>query len=217
MPDFPPDPVDPGTFFEEFLPAAFAEADVPDEARDLEVELGGQLVGEGGGEWVVHLANGDVDVTRRSREDTAFTYVQSVDDWRGALWEGRGGAIGSGAAQLFQPGAREAGGSPAAMGAAPTPAALEGMRSLQGLVRMVVSDAEDEGTDWSVGFKLGPGDIPDEPTTTVTLTSEDAAAMGSGELNPLEAFMAGRIQVAGDMTLMMQMQAVAMQAAAKRG
>ena len=52
-------------------------------------------------------------------------------------------------------------------------------------------------------------------TATVTITAEDAAAMESGELNPMEAFMAGRIQVAGDMTLMMQMQAISMQAAAQ--
>jgi putative sterol carrier protein len=71
-----------------------------------------------------------------------------------------------------------------------------------------------EGGDWQVDFKLGPGPIPDEPTTTVSVSAEDAAAMERGELNPLEAFMAGRIQVAGDMTLVMQMQAVAMQAAA---
>jgi putative sterol carrier protein len=37
--------------------------------------------------------------------------------------------------------------------------------------------------------------------------------MERGELNPMEAFMAGRIKVAGDMTLMMQMQAIQMQAA----
>jgi putative sterol carrier protein len=36
--------------------------------------------------------------------------------------------------------------------------------------------------------------------------------MERGELNPMEAFMAGRIQVAGDMTLLMQLQSAQMQA-----
>jgi putative sterol carrier protein len=71
-----------------------------------------------------------------------------------------------------------------------------------------------EGGDWSVALKLGPGDIPAEPTTTVSIGAEDAAALERGELNPLEAFMGGRIQVAGDLTLLMQMQAIQMQAAA---
>ena len=38
--------------------------------------------------------------------------------------------------------------------------------------------------------------------------------MAAGTLDPMQAFMAGRIQVAGDMALMMQMQAIQMQAAA---
>jgi putative sterol carrier protein len=36
--------------------------------------------------------------------------------------------------------------------------------------------------------------------------------MDRGELNPVEAFMAGRIQIAGDLTLVMQVQAIQMQA-----
>ncbi len=56
-------------------------------------------------------------------------------------------------------------------------------------------------------FSLGP-------TTTVSVSAADAAALERGELDPMQAFMAGRIQVAGDMTLLMQMQAIQMQAAA---
>ena len=89
---------------------------------------------------------------------------------------------------------------------------MKGALKLSGVIRMVVADAS--AGDWSVAFKLGPGEIPAEDTTTVTISAEDAAAMESGALNPMEAFMAGRIQVAGDMALMMQMQAIQMQAAA---
>ena len=70
-----------------------------------------------------------------------------------------------------------------------------------------------EGGDFAVGFKLGPGAIPAQPTATLSLSEADAAAMERGELDPLEAFMAGRIRVDGDMTLVMQMQAIQMQAA----
>ena len=97
-------------------------------------------------------------------------------------------------------------------GGAPSPAALEQMRQLDGVIRMVVAGGE--GGDWKVDFKLGPGEIPTEPTTTITVTADDAAAMERGELDPMQAFMSGRMQVMGDMALMMQMQAIQMQAAA---
>jgi putative sterol carrier protein len=73
---------------------------------------------------------------------------------------------------------------------------------------MVVSGGP--GGDWKTNFKLGPGPIPTEPTTTVSISADDAAAMERGELDPMQAFMGGRIQIAGDMALMMQMQAAMM-------
>jgi len=212
MPQFPPSPVSPSEFMEGFLPKAFAQSEaLKASAKDLEARLGIKLEGEGGGEWVVHVVKGDVRVEREPRDAAAFTFVQSVGDWRGALWEGRGGAIGRQASALFRPDQRPAASGPGGMGAAPTPAALAQMQALSGLMRMVVTGGE--GGDWRVDFKLGPGAIPDEPTTTISLSAEDAAAMERGELNPMEAFMAGRIQVAGDMTLMMQVQMIQMQAA----
>jgi putative sterol carrier protein len=48
------------------------------------------------------------------------------------------------------------------------------------------------------------------------VTAEDAAALERGELDPMQAFMSGRIQIAGDMTLLMQMQAIQMQAQASK-
>jgi len=76
------------------------------------------------------------------------------------------------------------------------------------MIRMVVAGGP--SGDWKVNFKLGPGPIPAEPSTTVTISADDASAMERGELDPMQAFMAGRIQIAGDMALMMQMQAATM-------
>ena len=97
----------------------------------------------------------------------------------------------------------------------PAGIALGQLALLDGLIRVVVTGGE--GGDWSTAFKLGPGEIPDEATTTITISAEDAAALQSGELDPMQAFMSGKVMVAGDMTLMMQMQAVAMQAAQQGG
>jgi hypothetical protein len=215
MPAFPTSPVSPAELLEQWLPAAFAEAALPEELRALDYALGVELTGDGGGEWVVQMVEGVVQVNAAPRGDTSFTYVQSVADWRGALWEGQGGAFGKGAGALFDPQKMAAGTAKAVesgLPAVPSPAALEGLRVLDGLIQLVVTE---EASAWNIGLRLGPGAIPAEPTTTVSISAADAAQMESGELNPLEAFMAGRIQVAGDMTLMMQMQAVIMQAAAE--
>lgn len=208
MPEFPASPVSPAEIMEDFLPRAFAEVGLPGAARDLVVSLGVQLEGDEGGEWVLHLESGSVRVAAEPRGETAFTYVQTVLDWRGALWEGRGGAMGTQAARLFRPEARP-GGSASGIGGPPPLAALGKLRTLDGVIRLVVT--EDEGADWRLDLKLGPGALPEEPTTTVTLSAGDAAAMEQGELDPLQAFMAGRIEIAGDVSLMLQMQAIQMQ------
>ena len=209
MAEFPTSPLPPAEFLESWLPRAFAETAVPDEVKAVELELGVLLDGEGGGEWLFRMVEGSLTVLAGSRTTAAFTLVQSVDDWRGALWEGRGGAVGKGASAVFRPETLAGGQSgPGGLAVAPSPAALAQMQSLDGFVQMVVSGAA--GGDWGVGFKLGPGEIPADPTLTVTLGADDAAALESGELNPIEAFMAGRIQVDGDIALLMQMQAAAL-------
>ena len=214
MAAFPPSPIPPKQFVEEWLPRAFADAELPPELRDAELQLGLALVGQGGGEWLFDMKGGHLTVTPGTRGDAAFSVVQSVADWRGALWEGRGGAIGRQSLALFKPGERPATPArPGQMGAgAPSPAALAEMRKLNGMIRMEVTGAE--GGDWAVAFRLGPGAIPDQATTTVSVAAADAEAMDRGELDPMQAFMSGKLRVTGDMTLMMQMQAIQMQVAA---
>jgi SCP-2 sterol transfer family len=212
MIEFPPEPISPAEFLEDWLPRAFDEVGAPEDTHDVDLRLGVRIEGEGGGEWVVHMKRGRVFVTRQPRDDTALSYVQSLADWRGSLWEGRGGAIGKHAGRLLCPGARPVqaiGG----LGGPPSPRAIEAMTHLDGLVRLVVSGGE--GGDWAIAFKLGPGPIPAEPTTSLIVSAADAAAMDSGQLNPMEAFMAGRIQVTGDIALLLQMQAIQMQVAAQ--
>jgi hypothetical protein len=208
MPEFPRSPVSPAELLENYLPAAFAATARPDYAAGVTLALGVQLVGEQGGEWVLDLDSGDVRVRSGSRAQTAFSYVQTVDDWRGALWEGRGGAVGRGAAALFHPGAPELELAAEMIGAG-IPAAIAALRDLRGLLRVVVTDP---AGDWRVDLQLGPGEIPSQPTTELCVSAADADRMASGELKPIEAFMAGRIRILGDMGLALQMQAAQMQA-----
>lgn len=212
MPTLPAAPIPPNEFIEEWLPTAFADAGLPPGSDDVDVTLGIALEGEGGGEWVLHIDHGAIEISPTSREEAAFTYVQSVADWRGALWEGRGGAIGEAFGRFFRPGSPDADGPAGALGGAPPPQALTMMERLDGSIRIEVTD--EAAGDWAVAVRLGPGPIPDEPTCTLTIASDDAAALARGELDPMQAFMGGQMVVTGDMTLMLQMQAALMQAAA---
>src|SRR5262245_31496353 len=206
---FPPSPVPPSRFFSDFLPKAFAEAGLPPGSENLGLKLGIELTGPGGGQWVFEVEGGTLRVREAPRDATAFTVRQSVADWRGALWEGRGGPVARQAMAIFRPGEPPTPG-PAGLAGPPGPAALALLGGARGSLRLVVAGGP--GGDWQVEFKLGPGEIPEAPTTTVTIQAEDADRMERGELNPMEAFMAGRIQVAGDMALLMQLQAAQMQA-----
>jgi hypothetical protein len=206
MSTLPPAGTSAQDFFERFVLDAFKANPLTDDAREIDVTLGVKLDGDGGGEWRLHMNRGEMKIERGSTEDAAFTLIQSVADWRGALWEGRGGVFGRQSQSMFQPGA----GAGAAGGM--SPAALAQLQALRGVIRMVVTGGP--GGDWMVNFKLGPGPVPADPTTTVTIAAADADALERGELDPMQAFMSGKIVVAGDMTLMMQMQAIQMQAQA---
>ena len=201
MPDWPKRPISPSEFMEEFVPAALEEAEIP---PDADVRLGVRLDGDDGGEWVVALNQGSSSVERTTRDETVLTLVQSVEDWRGALWEGRGGEFGRQATALFAGGAESEDRQPIQLGA------LSALSALDGLIRIRVTGGE--GGDWSTGFKLGPGEVPEEPTTDIEISAEDARAMQEGTLDPMQAFMSGKIRVSGDMALMMQLQAVMMAA-----
>jgi putative sterol carrier protein len=46
----------------------------------------------------------------------------------------------------------------------------------------------------------------ENPTATIMMTTADFAALTSGSLNPMAAFMQGKIKVTGDMSTVMKMQ-----------
>ena len=213
MSELPSPSLSPSAYLEEWLPGAFAEVGLPPGSEGLDVALGLVLEGEGGGEWVIRIAGGTVSVSRGSRAATPVTYVQRVADWRGALFAGAGGAVGESASRFFRPHALRAAPASATqqLAAAPTPAALAELAKLDGVVRMEVTGGA--GGDWAVSFKLGPGPIPSEPTATLRMTAADADALARGELDPMQAFLGGKVEVLGDMTIVLQMQAAQMIAA----
>lgn len=97
---------------------------------------------------------------------------------------------------------------------------LAGPPSLEGTVRVDVTGGADG--DRSAHARFGGGRLLDlgpgtgvAPDATVTLTSEDARAVLAGDLDPSVAFMQGRMKVAGDMGLVLDLLALAATDAAR--
>ncbi len=78
----------------------------------------------------------------------------------------------------------------------------------QGVYQFVLT-GEDPG-HWYVavqegGLSVALGDA-ENPGVTITMQAEDFKALAAGTLNPMSAFMGGKLQVAGDMGLALKLQ-----------
>lgn len=212
---FPPQPVSPRVFFEEWLPALFASLEADSVERALELELGvilrGGAGGEEGGEWTLHFSAGELGVRPGRAEDCAITIIQRVEDWRSVLWEGRPALIADAVAATFASDA--AGLRPAAeVARLENPDALKGLSQIQGLIEAIIASEEVDAEDWRIGIQIGPGPIPESPQATILLGVAQADAIRRGDLHPLEALMTGQLRLEGDLGLIIQLQAVAMTA-----
>jgi putative sterol carrier protein len=78
---------------------------------------------------------------------------------------------------------------------------IDNLADVKGMLKFTVAGAN--------GFELfthfGTDPVPDEPTASITVDEEAYRDLRSGELNPQDAFMNGRIQIEGDMQMAMQL------------
>lgn len=85
------------------------------------------------------------------------------------------------------------------------------MDKLKGLEATILFDisGKDAGV-WTVDVHDGEVSVQEgkvgSPQVTVQATSEDLVALIRGDLNPMAAFMQGRLKVKGDLSLAMKMQ-----------
>ncbi|MCA9874770.1 MAG: SCP2 sterol-binding domain-containing protein [Anaerolineales bacterium] len=75
----------------------------------------------------------------------------------------------------------------------------------------VVFDLSGEGGGaWTVGVANGKVDVNEgaaaNPTATIRMSAQDYEDMTSGKLNPMMAFMSGKIKVEGDLNTVMKFQ-----------
>jgi hypothetical protein len=54
---------------------------------------------------------------------------------------------------------------------------------------------------------VGPGEVPQTPTASLSLCADDAAALLGRELGPLEALLSGRLRLDGEVGFLLQLQA----------
>jgi hypothetical protein len=209
MNPFPNDPVSPREFIEEIIPAFFAEMEFDERAETIDLKLGIRLEGEGGGDWTLHLIEGELGISVGMSADCALTVLQSVVDWRAGLWEGRPGLVAD-AVQHIKGGHLAAQRTRAASGAPPNPEALRELESLPGRIDAIVEGGD--GPDWCIGVHIGPGPIAETPNATLRIGEAEAEALRRGDLHPLEALITGQLRLEGDLGLILQLQAIAMAA-----
>lgn len=70
----------------------------------------------------------------------------------------------------------------------------------------------DKGGQWHVSIANGKVDVTEggsaPATATVRMSAEDFQAMSTGSLNPMMAFMTGKVKVEGDLNSVMKFQSL---------
>lgn len=82
---------------------------------------------------------------------------------------------------------------------------------LKGMDATILFDVSgEEGGQWTVTIDNGQVNVEEgkteSPTITVEAAAKDLKALIKGDLNPMAAFMQGRLKVKGDISVAMQLQ-----------
>ena len=77
---------------------------------------------------------------------------------------------------------------------------------------LVFSLSGENGGDWTVKIAdskvdVNEGAAPD-PSATISMDGDDYVKMMNGDLNPMMAFMSGKVKVDGDLNSVMKMQSI---------
>lgn len=194
---FPREPVRPALFFERYLAKWAARLRLPAAGAAIDFSLGYSIPGEQGGEWVLRLAGGALEVCSESRGRCGISLIQSAGDFEQALW-GEPAAPLRARIRSEWPETRVGPGDAVAL-ASRAARVLAELSGLDALVRLRITGVAD-GV-WTLDARLGSGAVPREPDATITLPIDVAEALLAGRVRPLDALL--RIQIDGDYGLLL--------------
>jgi putative sterol carrier protein len=84
---------------------------------------------------------------------------------------------------------------------------------LEGIDAVILFNLSGEGGgQWTATLADGKAKVEEgktaPPDMTVSVAAQDLIAISNGQLNPVAAFMRGRIKISGDMMLAMRLQSI---------
>jgi len=186
--------IEPGKFFVEFVPAGFEKNAhlLPKELGLLKASISFELSGAGGGIWTLSMDSGKLTGKTGEDPERIVKLIQTREDW-GSSMRGEKGF------RLELPG--EGGGKNVSQELLLNQEKIERLKSIKGSIKFKLTDYE-KG-DWEITAVFGP-DTPPEPDCTITMSAAEALAIREGKLSPQTAFMAGKINIKGDLGLALQ-------------
>jgi len=82
----------------------------------------------------------------------------------------------------------------------------EALGKAGGIDKSVKFDFDGEGAVWAHGTEAKVSD--DDADCTINVSKDDFIALAEGNLDPMMAFMSGKLKVAGDMSVAMGLQSI---------
>jgi len=189
-----PKDITPSRFFKEWLPQQVEPfKPLMSFLGDVSATLAVRVTGDSGGDWSCTASMNGLEVAEGLKDDAVITLILSVKAFLAAV---------TGEIKFGQP--------PSRGGKAPDVSKVPGMikstlaslRMVNGMLRYHLTGTGAE--DFIVDIKFG-GPLKSAPDVEVTMGRELAEGMNAGTVNPQDAFMAGKIKIDGDMSLLFQL------------